>query len=95
MMSPKLTEANETIRMADTLLGDFVRKEIDVPPRADLRTFNENDILGEVDRDEKGNLLVLKDARGEIIDKDGNPINKRGYLVDPKSGAIVENQNFK
>jgi hypothetical protein len=51
--------------------------------------------LGEVDRDEKGNPLVLKDARGEIIDKDGNPINKRGYLVDPKSGAIVENQNFK
>jgi hypothetical protein len=62
VLSPNLIEANETIQMADTLLHEFTGvKAIDVPPRADLRTFNENDILGELDRDEKGNIVVLKD----------------------------------
>jgi len=52
MMSPKLTEANETIKMADTLFHKFTGdKAIDVPPKAELRTFNENDIMGELDRD--------------------------------------------
>ena len=30
-----------------------------MPPNAELRTFNENDILGDFDRDEKGNVVVL------------------------------------
>jgi hypothetical protein len=34
--------------------------KIDVPPNAELRTFNENDILGDLDRDEKGNVVVLE-----------------------------------
>lgn len=95
MLSPKLTEANETIRMADTLLNDFSSNQVDVPPRADLRTFNENDILGELDRDEKGNVVVLKDSTGALKDKDGNPTNERGYLVDPKTGSLVENLNHQ
>jgi len=70
--------------MADTLLHDFsnIEKPIDAPPRADLRTFNENDILGELDRDERGNVVVLKDKEGLHRDKVGNLINARGYLVD-------------
>ena len=68
---------------------------MDVPPRADLRTFNENDILGEIDRDEKGNVVVPKQSSGIYKDKDGNRINQKGYLVDPDSGAVLENQNFQ
>jgi len=53
-----------------------------------LRSFNENDILGDLSRDEKGNVVVEK---GQNKDKDGNLINPRGYLVDATSGAVVEN----
>jgi hypothetical protein len=31
---------------------------VDAPANADLRTFNEHDILGDVDIDEKGNVFV-------------------------------------
>ncbi len=33
-------------------------KPIDVPPSADLRSFNVHDILGDLDHDEKGNVVV-------------------------------------
>ena len=32
---------------------------VQVPPDSSLRNFNENDILGDFDRDEKGNVIVL------------------------------------
>jgi hypothetical protein len=35
-----------------------------VPPDSAKRTFNENDILGEFDRDEKGNIVLLQDEAG-------------------------------
>lgn len=95
-MSPAMTEMNQTIKMADTLMHDFSGatgdKPIDVPPRHDLRTFNENDILGDLSRDEKGNVIV---ENGQIKDKEGNFINKKGYLIDQDTGAIVESQNFQ
>ena len=34
---------------------------IQVPPVADKRNFNENDILGDLDRDDKGRLIMEKD----------------------------------
>lgn len=47
------------IAMNENLLKDFKKTEslIDIPPNAELRTFNENDVLGDLDRDEKGNLV--------------------------------------
>lgn len=77
---------DQTIKMADTLMHNFADggdRPIDVPPRADLRTFNENDVMGEIDRDENGNIIVPKDSNGVIKDKDGNRITHRGYLCDP------------
>lgn len=87
-MSPKVQEMNQTIEAASELL----EKAIDCPPRQELRSFNENDILGELSRDEKGLVVVQK---GQTKDKEGNPINQLGYLVDGASGAILENQNFQ
>lgn len=49
------------MHMADELLKDFKNLQkpaVDAPANADLRTFNEHDILGDVDRDEKGNVFV-------------------------------------
>jgi hypothetical protein len=62
-----------------------------VPPEANKRTFNENDILGEFDRDEKGNIILLQDKNGNYVDKLGRKVNERGYLINPQ-GDIIENQ---
>lgn len=60
---------------------------------ADKRSFNENDILGNVDRDEKGNVKVEKDKNGNNVDKNGKRVNERGYLINPKTGDVIENSN--
>jgi hypothetical protein len=67
---------------------------IQVPPDSQKRTFNENDILGEFDRDDKGNIILLQDENGNNVDKLGRRVNERGYLLDPNgSGDIIENLN--
>ena len=55
----------------------------------DKRRFNVNDILGDFDRDDKGNLLILQENKtGNLIDKEGNRVNEKGYLIDEKTGEI-------
>lgn len=46
------------------------------------RKFNINDILGDFDRDDKNNLVMLQDKNGETVDKLGNRVNDKGYLID-------------
>lgn len=46
--------------------------------------------MGEFDRDEKGNIIILQDQEGNCIDKRGRRVNERGYLIDPNTGDIVE-----
>ena len=59
---------------------------------AEKRRFNVNDILGDFDRDERGHPLILQDKKGELIDKGGHRVNEKGYLVDPKTGDILEKE---
>ena len=33
---------------------------MEVPPNPENRNFNENDILGDFDRDKRGNLILLE-----------------------------------
>ena len=35
----------------------------------DMRKFNVNDILGDFDRDSKGNIVILEDEEGGFKDK--------------------------
>jgi hypothetical protein len=58
----------------------------------DKKRFNVNDILGEFDRDERGNPLILQDKKGELVDKDGNRVNEKGYLIDENTGDVVEKE---
>jgi len=53
-----------------------------VPPQT--RTFNENDVYGDLDRDEKGNVVVPESGQ----DKSGKLVNARGYLVDTEGNVI-------
>ncbi len=57
--SEDIDQNSSMIAMNENLLKDFKKTEslIDIPPNAELRTFNENDVLGDLDRDEKGNLI--------------------------------------
>jgi hypothetical protein len=58
------------------------------------RRFNECDIIGELDRDEKGNVLVGEpDADGRYRDRAGAPTNERGYLIAPATGDVINNLN--
>ena len=58
----------------------------------DKRTFNEIDILGTLDRDEKGNIVVPIDESTNAkrsFDKEGRPINHFGYLIDSETGNVL------
>jgi hypothetical protein len=61
-----------------------------VPPDPDNRDFNENFILGDFDTDEKGNIILKENAKGQLVDKQGRVVNAKGYLIDPETGDIVE-----
>jgi hypothetical protein len=60
-----------------------------LPPNAEKRAFNENYILGDLDRDEKDNIKVLQDENGNCVDNQRRPVNERGYLIDPKTGDFI------
>ena len=81
------------IVMSTELIQDFNKPAhpVEMPPNYESRTFNVNDILGELDRDDRGNIIVLQDSQGNSVDKDGNPCNIRGYLQDQATGDILEN----
>jgi hypothetical protein len=64
----------------------------------ELRTFNEIDIIGDLDRDERGNvLLFLDEATGKsvLIDAQYRAVNIYGYLVDKATGNIIDNDGRK
>ena len=63
---------------------------VQVPPDASLCKFNENDILGDFDRDEKGNVIVLQDESGQYVDKQARAVNERGYLVNKDTGDVID-----
>lgn len=66
---------------------------LEVPPTAESRRFNECDVIGNLERDEKGNVIPQEAGDNEFKDKDGFPTNNRGYLIDPKTGHVINNLN--
>lgn len=76
-------------------LQDFGGKDagIECPPTAQSRRFNECDVIGKLERDDKGNVLASQDQNGEFRDKDGQLTNERGYLIDEKTGNVINNLN--
>lgn len=65
---------------------------IEAPPNPENRNFNENDVLGEFDRDERGNLILLENNKGQIVDKNDALVNEKGYLIDPKNGSVIDRE---
>ena len=44
--------------------------------------------MGEFDIDDMGNFIIIKGHKGELLDKLGRRVNRRGYLID-KFGNII------
>ena len=66
------------------------------PVEADRSEFNEIDIVGTLDRDERGNILVPTDENGNkrAFDQEGRPINHYGYLINKETGDIFHNTSL-
>ena len=54
---------------------------IDNPDPKDFN-FNEHSIMGEFDKDEKGNIILLTNEKGNLVCKNGRKVNEKGYLRD-------------
>ena len=65
---------------------------VTIPPNSEKKTFNINDIQGDLDRNEKGKLNIKESQDGEKIDKQERKVNRKGYLVD-ENGNIIESQS--
>lgn len=48
----------------------------------DAERFNCTDVIGALDKDRNGNIIIRRDAKNNMIDKRGRLVNRRGYLVD-------------
>ena len=45
--------------------------------------------MGDLEKDDRGDVILLKDKKGNNVDKKGRKVNKKGYLVD-NDGNIVD-----
>jgi len=59
--------------------------EVQIPPNPFTRNFNESDILGQLERDKKGNVIVPDELKAQKSRK----INAKGYLLD-KDGNVID-----
>jgi hypothetical protein len=65
-----------------------------IPPVKAKRSFNENDIKGDVDRNKDGTYKTTKLPNGDDVDKMGRKVNKKGFLIDDK-GNVIDSKTKK
>lgn len=61
------------------------------------RTFNENEVIGNFPRDNKGNIINRSQViqRRNYRDLDGQLVNEKGYLINEMSGAIRSRYTYE
>ena len=70
------------------------RGEIPMPFCLEKHNFNPHNIRGDFDLDKFDQPKILKNKKGELVDKKGRKINKLGYLVN-QNGDIVDKNGRK
>lgn len=91
------SEMNDTDINVNPIAVNSAAKNIDgmmIPPDPDKRTFNENDVKGELERNEEGKYSPAVLPNGVMVDKFGRKVNEKGYLVDEK-GNVIDSKTEK
>lgn len=61
------------------------------------RLFNEIDIMGDLERDDRGNISIPVDPKTKSkvsVDRQGRAINTNGYLIDQETGDVIHGTTF-
>ena len=68
----------------------------DLSDSINQRTFNENDIIGNFEREWSGHIKEREYTLRKMYfrDRDGNAVNQRGYLIDETTGDIRSQYTF-
>lgn len=81
-----------SILVQEDALKNFGRPKnvIEVPPNPNTRRFNECQILGDLDHNRNGRIVVgpIEPVSGCYFDKQGRKTNQRGYLLDSAGNVI-------
>ena len=60
----------------------------------DGKQFKIQDVMGEFDKDPRGDIIFEKNKKGEMVDKKGRRVNDKGYLIN-NDGDIVDKKGNK
>merc|ERR1711998_423007 len=72
----------------------------EIPKIFPFTKFNIKNILGDFEMDPLGNPILDRDARGDLVDRQGRRVNAKGYLIDRggnlvnKSGKVMFNKGL-
>jgi hypothetical protein len=57
-------------------------KNNEIPKILPFTKFNIKNILGDFEMDPLGNPILDRDVNGNLVDRLGNKVNSKGYLID-------------
>ena len=52
------------------------------------KKFDIKDVMGELDKDRNGNIIIRRDKHNQMVDKKGRRVNNKGYLIDTDGNVI-------
>lgn len=64
------------------IFQNFQLEDDEIPKIFSFLRFNEKNVKGNFDQDPLDEPVLSKDSRNNLVDKDGNRVNKKGYLID-------------
>jgi len=50
--------------------------------------FDVRDVIGDLEKDRKGNIIIRRDKDNNMVDKKGRRVNSKGYLVDLEGNVV-------
>ena len=65
-----------------------------IPPSPSKRTFNENDIKGDLEANDDGVVSPVLLQDGNMVDKYGRKVNEKGYLIND-NGDVIDTRTEK
>jgi hypothetical protein len=60
----------------------------EIPKILPCTKFNVKNVLGDFEMDPLGNPILDKDAKGNLMDRNGKKVNSKGYMIDTEGNVI-------